>query len=140
MFDPELDLAVLHVQGLDGKVLRFAASDPERGAAGAAIGYAGGGPMVILPAGVSGSYQATGRDIYDTARVTRRILELRAQVEPGDSGGPLVLEDGTVGGLVFAESKTDPNVGYALTPTVVATTVAPALSRTGAVDLGVCIR
>jgi S1-C subfamily serine protease len=140
LFDPALDLAVLHVKGLDGKALRFAASDPERGAAGAAIGYAGGGPMVILPAGVSGSYQATGRDIYDTARVTRRILELRAQVEPGDSGGPLVLEDGTVGGLVFAESKTDPNVGYALTPTVVAATVAPALSRTGAVDLGVCIR
>jgi S1-C subfamily serine protease len=140
LFDPGLDLAVLHVDGLDGKVLRFAASDPDRGTAGAAIGFAGGGPMVILPAGISGQYAATGRDIYGTARVTRQILELRAQVEPGDSGGPLVLEDGTIGGLVFAESKADANVGYALTPTVVATAMAPAIGRTGGVDLGPCIR
>ena len=69
-----------------------------------------------MPAAVSGTYPATGRDIYGTKRVTRDILELRAEVEPGDSGGPLVLEDGSVGGLVFAESKTDPAVGYALTP------------------------
>lgn len=140
MFQPQLDIAVLHVKGLDGKVLRFATSDPDRGTTAAAIGFAGGGPLVILPAGVSGSYAATGRDIYDTSQVTREILELRAQIEPGDSGGPLVLENGTVGGLVFAESKTDPDVGYALTPTVVATTVAPAIGRTGAVDLGPCIR
>ena len=47
----------------------------------------------------------------------RDILELRAEVEPGDSGGPLVLENGTIGGLVFAESRADESVGYALTPT-----------------------
>ena len=140
LFDPQLDLAVLHADGLDGKVLRFAASDPDRGTAGAAIGFAGGGPMVILPAGVTGQYAATGRDIYDSSRVTRQILELRAQVEPGDSGGPLVLEDGTIGGLVFAESKSDANVGYALTPTVVAAAMAPAIGRTGGADLGPCIR
>ncbi len=140
LFDPQLDLAVLHVKGLDGKVLRFAASDPDRGTAGAAIGFAGGGPMVILPAGVTGQYAATGRDIYGTSRVTRQVIELRAQVEPGDSGGPLVLENGTIGGLVFAESKSDVNVGYALTPTVVAAAMAPAIGRTGSVDLGPCIR
>jgi S1-C subfamily serine protease len=140
LFDPQLDLAVLHAAGLDGKVLRFAASDPDRGTAGAAIGFAGGGPMVVLPAGVTGQYAATGRDIYGTSRVTRQILELRAQVEPGDSGGPLVLEDGTIGGLVFAESKSDVNVGYALTPTAVSSAMAQAIGRTGSVDLGRCIR
>jgi S1-C subfamily serine protease len=140
LFDPRLDIAVLHATGLDGKVLRFAASDPERGTTGAAIGFAGGGPMVILPAGVAGQYAAVGRDIYGASRVTRQILELRARVDPGDSGGPLVLEDGTIGGLVFAESRTDPQVGYALTPTAVATAMAPAIGRTGGVDLGPCIR
>lgn len=140
LFDPKLDIAVLHAPGLDGKVLRFAASDPDRGTTGAAIGFAGGGPMVILPAGVTGRYAAVGRDIYGTTRVTRQILELRAPVDPGDSGGPLVLEDGTIGGLVFAESRTDPQVGYALTPTAVATAMAPAIGRTGDVDLGPCIR
>jgi S1-C subfamily serine protease len=140
LFDPTLDVAVLHVDGLTGPVLRFAAHDPRRGATGAAIGFAGGGPMVVLPAGVSGAYPATGRDIYGTARVTREILELRAQVEPGDSGGPLVLEDGTVGGLVFAQSRTDPQVGYALTPTSVAARIAPAIGRTGSVPTGACLR
>ena len=140
LFDPQLDIAVLHVPGIGGHALRFAAHDPARGTQGAAIGFAGGGPMVILPAAVSGQYAATGRDIYGVNRVTRQILELRAQVEPGDSGGPLMLEDGTVGGVVFAESKTDPEVGYALTATSVATAVEPAIGRTGAVSLGACIR
>jgi S1-C subfamily serine protease len=140
MFDPTLDLALLSVPALQGPVLRFATSTPERGSVGAAIGYAGGGPMGILPAAVAGSYDATGRDIYGEDRVTRKILELRAAVEPGDSGGPLVLDDGSVGGLVFAESRTDPEVGYAMTPTAVANRIQPSIGSRGAVDVGPCIR
>lgn len=138
-FDPQLDVALLYAPDLKGSALRFAAADPGRGATGAAIGYAGGGPMVILPAGVAGSYTATGRDIYGRNEIQRRILELRAAIQPGDSGGPLILSDGTIGGLVFAESRTDQSVGYALTPTAVATRIAPAVGRTAAVDTGPCI-
>jgi S1-C subfamily serine protease len=138
-FDPELDVAVLYAPALTGPVLRFAATDPVRGTQGAALGYAGGGPLVVLPAGVSGSYTATGLDIYGRNRINRVILELRAGIQPGDSGGPLVLSDGTIGGLVFAQSRTDPTVGYALTPTAVATSIAPALARTSAVGVGPCI-
>jgi S1-C subfamily serine protease len=138
-FDPKLDIAVLYLPKLTGAALTFAASDPARGTTGASIGFPAGGPMVVTPAGVSGSYTATGRDIYGKSRVDRVILELRAAIEPGDSGGPLVLVDGTIGGLVFAQSKTDPTVGYALTPTSVAASVAPAVGRTKAVSTGVCI-
>lgn len=95
--------------------------------------------MVIIPAGVTGSYPATGRDIYGTGVVDRAIIELRAAIRPGDSGGPLILPDGTIGGLVFAESRTDPSVGYALTPTAVSAAVQPALGRTARVDVGPCI-
>jgi S1-C subfamily serine protease len=140
MFDPEFDIAVLYVPRLEGRTLRFANVDPARGTFGAALGYAGGGPLVVLPAAVAGDYPATGRDIYGVGRVTRDILELRASVEPGDSGGPLILEDGTIGGVVFAESRTDPGVGYALTPTSVAVRVAPAIGRTGKVSVGGCLR
>ena len=55
---------------------------------------------------------------------------------PATRAGPLVLEDGTVGGLVFAESKTDPAVGYAMSPSVVANRIAPAIGSRGAVDVG----
>ena len=64
----------------------------------------------------------------------------RAAIEPGDTGEPLILEDVRVRGLVFAESRTDDTIGYALTPTVVATRIAPAIGRTGAVDTGECLR
>ncbi|MDP2350160.1 MAG: MarP family serine protease [Chloroflexota bacterium] len=140
LFDPALDIALLYAPGLTGTPMRFAAHDPDRGELAAALGYAGGGSLVILPAAITGSYAATGRDIYGAERVTRQILELRAAVEPGDSGGPLVLGDGTIGGLVFAESKTDPDVGYALTPTSVSVRIAPALGRTGAASVGECLR
>jgi S1-C subfamily serine protease len=138
-FDPDLDVAVLWVDGLGAPALRFAASDPGRGAVGATLGFPHGGVLVIEPAAVAGAYSARGRDIYGSSQVTRRILELRAVVDQGDSGGPLVLPDGTVGGVVFAEARTDDNAGYALSPTSVATAVAPAVGRTGRVDTGACI-
>jgi S1-C subfamily serine protease len=139
LFDPSLDVALLRAD-LDAGPLRFAASDPDHGTVGAALGFPGGGPLTIAPAAVTGTYRATGRDIYNEARVDRDVLELRAQIDRGDSGGPFVLGDGTIGGLVFAEARSDPDVGYALTPTSVATRIAPALGRTDAVATGACLR
>jgi S1-C subfamily serine protease len=139
LFDPRLDVAVLWAPRLAAPALRFATSDPVRGAAGATLGFPGGGGLAVQPAAVAGSYEAQGRDIYGEARVARRILELRAKVDRGDSGGPLILADGSVGGVVFAEARTDQDVGYALTPTSVRIAIAPALGRTGAVPTGACI-
>jgi S1-C subfamily serine protease len=138
--DPELDVALLWVPRLTAPALRFAATDPDRGATGATLGYPGGAALTVAPAAVAGSYVATGRDIYGDRVVSRKILELRAQVDQGDSGGPFVLADGTVGGVVFAEARTNDQVGYALTSTSVATAVMPRIGRTGEVATGACIR
>ena len=102
-------------------------------------GYPGGGPLTILPAAVSGRYAATGHDIYGQAKVRRQILELRAAIDRGDSGGPLILTDGTVGGVVFAEARTNPDVGYALSATEVAGVVEPDIGLTAAVNTGPCV-
>jgi len=139
LVDLELDIAVLHAPGLDAPSLQFTTEEPQRGAIGATFGYPGGGNAVVEPATVAAVYNATGLDVTGSARVTRRIIELRAKVEPGDSGGPLLLEDGSVGGVVFAESKVDPTVGYALSPIEVGNRIGPALSRTGRVATGPCI-
>jgi S1-C subfamily serine protease len=139
LFDPELDIAVLRVDGLIAPSLVFASHEPSRGALGATIGYPGGGDAVVEPAAVTDAYDAEGLDITGTERVTRRIVEIRAEIEPGDSGGPLLLTDGTVGGVVFAESRSDETVGYALSPTDVAIAVGPALGLTSAVALGPCL-
>ena len=87
--------------------LVFAAGEPSRGDIGATFGYPGGGGAVVEPAAVTDTYDAEGLDVAGTRRVTRRIVELRAVIDPGDSGGPLLLADGTVGGVVFAESRSD---------------------------------
>jgi S1-C subfamily serine protease len=139
LFDPDIDVALLWAPGLPAPALRFAVTDPGRGDAGAALGFPGGGGMVIVPAAVTRSHDASGLDIYGEHRVTREILELRAAIERGDSGGPFILADGTVGGVVFAEARTDEDVGYALTPTSVAVRIQPAIGRTGAVAVGDCI-
>jgi S1-C subfamily serine protease len=140
LFDPSLDVAVLFAPDLRAVPLEFASRDPDRGTVGAALGYPGGGRLTIVPAAVTGAYDAIGRDIYDGARVDRDILELRAQIDRGDSGGPFVLRDGTIGGLVFAEARTDPDVGYALSPTSVRDRIEPAIGRTRAVATGACLR
>lgn len=138
-FDPDLDIALLYAPGLPAPALRIAPIDPVRGATGATLGFPGGRGLDVQPAAVTGAYAAQGRDIYGERRVTRAILELRAEIEQGDSGGPLMLSDGTVGGVVFAEARTDDDVGYALTPSSVRDAIAPAIGRTGLVPVGPCI-
>jgi S1-C subfamily serine protease len=138
-YDPDLDIAVLRVDGFAPPSLIFATADPSRGALGATIGYPGGGDAVVEPAAVTAAYDAEGLDVTGTERVTRRIIELRAVVEPGDSGGPLLLTDGTIGGIVFAESRSDETVGYALSPTAVAIALRPAIGLSRPVDTGPCL-
>jgi S1-C subfamily serine protease len=139
LVDLELDIAVLHAPGVSEPALAFTAREPVRGSLGATVGYPGGGNEAVTAATVAASYSANGLDVTGAARVTRRILELRARIIPGDSGGPLVLEDGTVGGVVFAQSKVDPTVGYALAPAQVLDDITPALGRDQAVSTGPCL-
>lgn len=139
LFDPDLDVALLWVPELNAVPLPFAASDPDRGAVGATLGFPGGGPMVISPAAVTSHYAATGHDIYGSDRVRRQILELRARIDRGDSGGPLVLADGTVGGIVYAESRTNEDVGYALGGSEVWSRIRPAIGARSAVETGACL-
>jgi Trypsin-like serine proteases, typically periplasmic, contain C-terminal PDZ domain len=139
LVDLELDIAVLFADGVTAQPLTFTSSEPVRGALGATVGYPGGGNETVTASTVAATYFATGLDVTGAARVTRRILELRAHIIPGDSGGPLMLEDGTVGGVVFAQSKVDPAVGYALATSQVLDDINPALGRVLAVSTGPCV-
>ncbi len=140
LFDPKLDIALLWTGRLAADPIPFAGADPERGAVGAALGYPAGGDLTVVPAAVTGNYAATGRDIYGREPVRRDILELRAEIERGDSGGPFILADGTIGGLVFAEARTNEDVGYALSPRAIAARIATSVGRTDGVKTGDCLR
>ena len=140
LFDAKLDVAILRAPGLRLPTLALARQAPERGTIGVTLGFSSGEEMVVDPAAVSALVTATGRDLYGRTAVERAVVELRAPVEPGDSGGPFVLESGVVGAVVFAESRTDEAVGYALDPAAVARRIAAALTRTEAVSTGSCLR
>jgi S1-C subfamily serine protease len=137
-FDAELDIAILYVRVPLGPPLAF--SEADRGDAGAVLGYPGGGPLEAEPAAVLRAFDAVGRDIYGTKPAERSVLELQAIVRPGNSGGPFVLSDGRVGGVVFAASTTDDDVGYAVAAVDVAPYVDQVVGATGEVDTGPCVR
>jgi uncharacterized membrane protein required for colicin V production len=137
LFDPHTDVAVLDVPGLGAPAL---AITPTRsaGAAGVLLGYPLDGPLTISPYRIRTVLRVTGPDVYADATVTRQVAELYAQVRPGNSGGPLVTPAGTVEGLVFAASTTDPTTGYALTAQQIATDVAHGLTASRPVATGAC--
>jgi S1-C subfamily serine protease len=140
LFDPKTDIAIIHVEGLNGPPLDLETTEQERGTIGAALGYPGNknGTLVILRAAVQAEYPATGKDIYGRADATREVYELRAAVRQGDSGGPFVLANGTVAGVVFAASTTDGDIGYALTAGEVQDEVEAGARRTAEVGTGHC--
>lgn len=136
VFDPQRDLAVLDVPGLQTRPLTLGTELPS-GASAYAAGYPGNGPYVTSPARVREVLNATGTDIYKQNSVTREIYALRGVVRPGNSGGPLLDAAGKVVGVVFARSMTDADTGYALTLDEIQPVLAQA-GATAAVGAGTC--
>lgn len=142
VFDPKTDVAVIRASGLAGSPLELETTGQERGASGATLGFSGsaGGDMRVHRAAVQDSYEASGRDIYGRAIVTRSVYELRSLVRQGDSGGPFALPDGRVAGVVFAASTTDGDIGYALTGAEVSDEIERGSTATEPVGTGSCTR
>lgn len=138
LVDPRLDLAVLKVSAALGAPLGFDTGEAARGTKAAIVGFPENGPERVTAAAVSASFDALGRDIYDSSLTTRRVYELSADVRPGDSGSPLVGEQGRVLGIVFSRSTAAAAVGYALSAAAVLPEVARALPLTRAVSTGAC--
>jgi len=114
LYDPDRDVAVLAVPGLERAPLRFA-GPAETGQSAVVVGYPNDGPFRADPARVRGTQQARGPDIYQSRMVTRQVYSVRARVQPGNSGGPLLDTGGRVLGVIFAAAADDRQTGYALT-------------------------
>ncbi|MFN2625814.1 MAG: trypsin-like peptidase domain-containing protein, partial [Mycobacteriales bacterium] len=114
LYDPEVDIAVLYVEGLAVAPLAFDGS-AKKGDSAIVVGYPGGGPFQPRAARVRDEITAVGRDIYQRHVVRRSVYSLNAVVQPGNSGGPLLAPDGRIYGVVFAAAADDRNTGYALT-------------------------
>lgn len=113
-FDAETDIAVVAVPGLTHGALALAEEGPADGADATVVGYPNNGPLDLEAVRVRSEHRLLGRDIYGADQVTREVVSVRGSIRPGNSGGPLISPDGTVIGLIFASSLTDPDTGYAL--------------------------
>ena len=113
-YDPQVDIAILYVPGLNMTPLDFA-GQAQIGADAVVAGYPLDHAFTAVPARVGGIQDATGPDIYQTSQVTRQIYQIKALVQPGNSGGPLIAPNGTVYGVVFAAAVGVPDTGFVLT-------------------------
>lgn len=138
-FDDKLDFAVLRVDGLVSPVLPLANKAPEQGQSGAVLGYPGGGPLMVVPGVMQTRYEAVGRDIHGQSLVTREIYEIQASIHPGNSGGPFVLPDGSVAGVMFGASTSQPTVSYAITSMEVAGELQQAVANDTPTATGSCL-
>jgi S1-C subfamily serine protease len=136
-FDPDRDVAILRVPGIDRPALPLGNGPFGVGGVGAVFGHPLGGPLTLSPFKIADDTRARGFDIYDSHRTTRHIYVLSSDLAPGDSGGALVDPNGAVEGVAFAIAPDQPNVGYALTLDEVRPVLAAA--GTAAVDTGPCI-
>ncbi|MEP7334091.1 MAG: trypsin-like peptidase domain-containing protein, partial [Terracoccus sp.] len=138
LFDPNRDLAVLSVAGLDAPALPLGAG-LERGQSAVVPGYPLDGPFTVVSARVRATLNARGYDIYSTGTVVREIYSLNTTVQPGNSGGPLLDTQGRVVGVVFAKSLEDDRTGYALTLAEARPVIDRAASASTSVDTGACL-
>lgn len=136
-YDPDLDVAVLAVDGLGRPFLRFDKT-AEAGDNAAVLGYPNDGPYNVQAARIRGEQRLRSPDIYGSGTVVREVFSLRSLVRPGNSGGPLLSADGHVYGVIFAASVTDRETGYALTADQVAESAAQGLTNDSEVDTGDC--
>jgi S1-C subfamily serine protease len=119
LYDPQVDIAVLYVPGLNLAPLGFDTTG-QAGDTAVVAGYPLDQGLTQDPARIGGTQNAVGPDIYQTGQVNRQIFEVRSMVQPGNSGGPLLSPSGNVYGVVFAAAVNSPNTGFVLTASEVA--------------------
>ncbi len=137
LYDPQVDIAVLYVPGLNLAPLSFD-DQAQAGAQAIVAGYPLDHSFTQVPARIGGTQNAVGPDIYQTGTVQRQIFEIRALVEPGNSGGPLLSPSGRVYGVVFAAAVNTQDTGFALTASEVSADASAGADQTSQISTQEC--
>ncbi len=114
-YDPDVDLAVVDVPGLDAPAMSWAPKLANTEDNAIVVGYPLDGPFTAVAARIRDVRNLPGNDIYKTHDVTREIYTIRSSVKSGNSGGPLIDPQGRLLGVIFAAAVDDPETGFALT-------------------------
>jgi S1-C subfamily serine protease len=137
VFDPNRDLAILHVAGLGEAALPVGTADVGEDAA--VFGHPEGqDTLAVIPARVDSKVEAQGLDLYGSKQIRREVLILASALVPGDSGGALVDTAGAVVGVAFAVAPDEPSTSYALSSVELRAVLAA--PRAASVSTGSCLR
>jgi S1-C subfamily serine protease len=136
-FDPERDVAVLYVPGLNATPLTFA-GPANQGDSAIVAGYPLDHAFTVVAARIDMNQTANAPDIYQAHTVTRQIYSVRALVQEGNSGGPLLAPSGQVDGVTFAAAVGVKDSGFALTASEVESDAQAARGATAAVSTHGC--
>lgn len=137
-YDPQRDLAILDVPGLDRAELPWAGEELDSGTDVVAVGYPLDAGLTFSPGRIQTDFTLRGPDIYDSQTVTRGVYTVLADIRSGNSGGPLLDTTGQVVGVVFGAAIDRPDIGFILTEEEVASTVADGLVDAVPAETGAC--
>lgn len=138
LYDPDTDVAVIAVPGLQAAPLQFSPADAASTDSAIVLGYPLDGPYQASEARIRDRIELRGPDIYDSRTVQRDVYTVRAQVRSGNSGGPLVDPNGLVLGVVFGAAIDSEDTGFVLTADEVADELASAPGLNDRVGTGSC--
>ena len=80
-YNPDVDIAVIDVPGLDGPTIRFDRNGTQ-GQQGAALGFPQDGPFDAQPVRIRSEQRLRSPDIYGNGTVTRNVFSLRGTDPP----------------------------------------------------------
>jgi S1-C subfamily serine protease len=141
LYDPDTDIAVLQVPGLNVTPLKFSAQPAEDKQDAIIAGFPGDRDVRKLFVGaarIRNIQDIRGPNIYSTRTVVRQAYAIRGSVRSGNSGGPLLATDGSVYGVIFAAALDLPETGFALTAREVAEDARRGATATQQVGTGAC--
>lgn len=139
LYDPEVDIAVLHVPNLGLEPLPTAPGAAKSGDDAMVLGFPAGGPFAVSPVRVRERLNISGPDIYAAGRTEREAFTLRGSIRQGNSGGPLLSPTGEVLGVVFGTAVDGNETGYALTIRQMQQVVGEYEGLTEPVDTQACV-
>jgi S1-C subfamily serine protease len=113
-FDPEMDLAYVAVDGLQGVPFQVSSEDVEAGDRGVAY-VVRESAVVALPVTVVRRVSISTEDVYAEGETLRPGFELAAEIRTGDSGAAVVI-GGELAGVVWARSRQSDARGWAIDP------------------------